>query len=256
MSAQAPTSTETIIQAGQDAGVFDMGLAALLRDDGIGGFWWKVDEAERLTKHAIRTYKTRRQALVAMGCADKTIDELVKRRPWHALQASTSKHDMSFRLFEACSVLLSPVLSTNVPSSLFSVHCKQYLRQIAAGFDPDRPTPAELAVMIIQGLSHVAPCAPGVQELFDHDPEVLFEGFGGVFKSRERVEYVEHTKRQGAHALVLSPWWDELTATMCAIYRRAPAATPDVGKTRAERYIRALASHKHCTTDPDAWARR
>lgn len=102
----------------------------------------------------------------------------------------------------------SPVLHRK-PISLFRIHVRQFLRNIATGIDPDRPTLMEVAIMCTIGSTYVGPVSTDLVLMFESDAETM-EAFG--------MQAVPAPENIGNH------YWPVLTQTLRKVYE---------GKTRA-----------------------
>jgi len=56
---------------------------------------------------------------------------------------------------------------------IFRIHCHQMLRYVAEGEPIDRPTRIELGIMVMLGLTYVAPPPDALMALFEGDPETV-----------------------------------------------------------------------------------
>ena len=118
-----------------------------------------------------------------------------------------------------------------MPDSLFRYHVRQFLRNVAHGIDPDRPTKVEAAIMVVLGCTHIAPPPDDLSRLFLGDSEVA-DAFGNVFDPLPCYE--------GEGEL----YWPELTRVCRKAYRERGIDN----KTRSELVKDCL------STEAPGWA--
>lgn len=217
------------------------------RYDAIIGALGQIEYVEQQIAHAILAYKTREDALRALGCSKSDIASQTRYTPWYG---DWPLDHVLFCTFLSCR---SPVFQPPMPDSLYEVHVRQYLRQVAAGLDPDRPTPTELSVMVTFGCTHTAPPKYEVARLFQSNRETMLEGYAGAGFDKDGFfteRFAPYSQHMG------SSWWEEGADTMRKFYRHQVAMSVTGGNTRSEILTKSIKGRLDRMIDYQEWARK
>ena len=153
----------------------------------------------------------------AIGCVFRRMD-IAEQEIKRAMSEWPDHAPVLWRMFKAAR---SPIVETRMPDSLFRCHVRQFLRNIATGVDPDRPTKVEVAIMVTVGTTHVGPPPSALSRLFLGDDETV-AAFGGC------IEPLPSLPSEGIE------YWPLLTQTCRKAYKAAG------GQTRAAIVKEAL----------------
>jgi len=206
-----------------------------------------IEHVEMEISRAILRYQTREDALKAMGCSSMQVISQMRYTAWWE-----GKYPLDHVLFCAFMSCRSPVFQSPMPESLYEVHVRQYLRQIAAGLDPDRPTPTELSVMVSLGSLHTVPPKFEVSRLFHSNRETMLEGYGDAFKNDG---YLTDGFQPYANKMD-SLWWQEGADVMRKFYRHNSVSRLTNFKTRSEILRRSCKEREGRMIDYRDWAER